>query len=477
MSTITTTLTTLRQLAGLITASVDAIEATYTSHGLDFPSLSANTFSPTDPAEKLRQDPAVSAAIRTIVAATSQLSAEVASPVASGMQAAQTHFISACLNAALELNVVELLRESGPDGMQRRARPIRGLSVPRVLRLLVTHHIFRELRTDVFANNRISAAFDKGKSSKELFERPAERFDGLGTAGLAALAEHMTTINFRSAAELTDAIVHTPPDASERILPFNKAYNTDLAHYAWLHQPENVLPFKRFALAMDGVMAMKPGDGILEGGFDWGSLPAGSRIVDVGSGNGQVSLHIARNHPELRIVNQDLASQIAGAEQRAASSSSKASFPSSQPQRIDTPPAHDFFTPQPITDADVFVLRYITHNWQDDKVVRILQHLRDAAKPGTRLVLIDDVVPAAARSSDSEPDLNARPVAPAPLLPNWGIANAQTYYTDLIMYLLVDGVERTVDGFARVLDCAGWKLERVYYPSGADQSHVVAVPV
>nr|GAT51470.1 predicted protein [Mycena chlorophos] len=482
MSTTTTTLSTLRELASLITTSIDTIEATYASHDVDFPSLAAHTFSPTDPAEKLRQDPIVSGAILAIVAATAQLSAEVASPIVSGMQASQSHFISACLNTALELNVVELLSEAGPGGMH--VREIAGASntnpglVARVLRLLATHHIFREVSTDVFANNRISAVFNKAKSPRELFEKPAQRFDGSGSESLAALAEHMSTINFRSAAELTNTVKYASPmngSKSKQILPFHRAFDTKLSFYEWLHQPENVLPFKRFALAMKGVSEMKPGDGILEGGFDWGSLPAGSQIVDVGSGNGQVSLHIAQKYPELRIVNQDLASQIAGAEKY---------WQQNLPLHIDQDlvefQAHDFFTPQPVKDADIFLLRYITHNWQDDKVVQILQHLRNAAKPETRLVLIDDVVPGAARNSGSESDsanLHIRPVAPAPLLPNWGIAKAQTYYTDLIMYLLVDGVERTVDAFSRVLDCAGWKLQRVYYPSGADQSHVVAIPL
>ncbi|KAF7314104.1 Methyltransf-2 domain-containing protein [Mycena chlorophos] len=461
MSTTTTTLSTLRELASLITTSIDTIESTYASRDVEFPSLAAHTFSPTDPAEKLRQDPVVSGAIQTIVAATAQLSAEVASPIVSGMQASQSytkHFISACLNTALELNVVELLSEAGPGGMH--AREIAAASktdpglIARVLRLLVTHHIFREVDTNVFANNRISAAFDKAKSPKELFEKPAERFDGSGSESLAALTEHMCTINFRSAAELTNTVIRTSPtdsSHSERILPFNKAFDTKLSFYAWLHQPENVLPFKRFALAMKGVSEMKPGDGILEGGFDWGSLPAGSQIVDVGSGNGQVSLHIARKYPELRIVNQDLASQIAGAEQYW-----RQNLPSHidqdlvefqgkfSPARCSYHPiimiAHDFFTPQPVKDADIFLLRYITHNWQDDKVVQILQHLRHAAKPETRLVLIDDVVPGAARNTGSELDsanFNTRPVAPAPLLPNWGIAKAQTYYTDLIVRLVL----------------------------------------
>jgi hypothetical protein len=41
----------------------------------------------------------------------------------------------------------------------------------RILRLLATHNIFREVKPNVFANNRISSALDKGKSPSVLFAK------------------------------------------------------------------------------------------------------------------------------------------------------------------------------------------------------------------------------------------------------------------------------------------------------------------
>ena len=38
--------------------------------------------------------------------------------------------------------------------------------------------------------------------------------------------------------------------------------------------------------------------------------------------------------------------------------------------------AHDFFTPQPVVDADIFLLRHIIHDWPDAKVTEILKRLR-----------------------------------------------------------------------------------------------------
>lgn len=41
----------------------------------------------------------------------------------------------------------------------------------RILRLLATHHVFREVRPDVFTNNRLSSVVDTQKASAELFAK------------------------------------------------------------------------------------------------------------------------------------------------------------------------------------------------------------------------------------------------------------------------------------------------------------------
>jgi hypothetical protein len=45
----------------------------------------------------------------------------------------------------------------------------------RLLRLLATNHIFKEVSPDVFASNRLSSALDTGKSVEELLARFALR--------------------------------------------------------------------------------------------------------------------------------------------------------------------------------------------------------------------------------------------------------------------------------------------------------------
>lgn len=55
---------------------------------------------------------------------------------------------------------------------------------------------------------------------------------------------------------------------------------------------------------------------------------------------------------------------------------------------------HDFFTPQPVKDADVYLLRMILHDWPDEKAVAILKHIAEAMKEGSRIFIMDMVLPA-----------------------------------------------------------------------------------
>jgi hypothetical protein len=54
--------------------------------------------------------------------------------------------------------------------------------------------------------------------------------------------------------------------------------------------------------------------------------------------------------------------------------------------------AHDFFEPQTVV-ADIYLLRWILHNWSDKHCVRILRALTPALKPGARIVINEDVRP------------------------------------------------------------------------------------
>lgn len=137
---------------------------------------------------------------------------------------------------------------------------------------------------------------------------------------------------------------------------------------------------------------------------------------------------------------------------------------------------HDFFSPQPIKGAAIFLLRAVLHDWPDKFAGRILLELRKAATTATRLVIADFVLPLAcadnfglAKGENERPDekiyeecnsacqktstdrdegsttangevdnsmtegvegVQVR-LAPTPLLANLGKANSNAYWMDL----------------------------------------------
>ncbi|KAF9007925.1 S-adenosyl-L-methionine-dependent methyltransferase [Cyathus striatus] len=132
---------------------------------------------------------------------------------------------------------------------------------------------------------------------------------------------------------------------------------------------------------------MDPHDAILMG-LKWDSIPKGGILVDVGGGIGSSSLLIARAVQGLSIVVQDRPNVIEAA---------KNYWTSEYPEALSTERvqlhSHDFFAPQSIKDASVFLLRFVIHDWADPFAKKILNNLRDSAAPDTKLVTVDVVVP------------------------------------------------------------------------------------
>ena len=104
----------------------------------------------------------------------------------------------------------------------------------------------------------------------------------------------------------------------------------------------------------------------------------------MGGSQGHVSIAIATQHPELNFIVQDLPDVI-----------EKARLPDRLEEAVKNRikfQAHDFLTEQ-TTQGDVFLLRWVLHDWPDLYVVRILRNLRPALRPGNKILVNDQVMP------------------------------------------------------------------------------------
>ena len=68
------------------------------------------------------------------------------------------------------------------------------------------------------------------------------------------------------------------------------------------------------------------------------------------------------------------------------------SLPSSTASRLSYQ-HHDFFTPEPLKDVDVFLLRMVIHDWPAAEAQKIISNLVDSMKPAGKLIIMDTVLP------------------------------------------------------------------------------------
>lgn len=155
-------------------------------------------------------------------------------------------------------------------------------------------------------------------------------------------------------------------------------------------------------------------------------------VVDVGGGTGGLLSMILTRHSELRGVLIDLPQVIERAREqlRAARLEERCALV-----------AGDFFASVP-PGADVYVLRHIVHDWDDDRAARLLRNCRTAMHIRSKLLLVESIVP-----PGNEP-------APGKFL-------------DLVMLALTGGRERTEPEYESLLAAAGLRLSRVM-PTAAD---------
>ena len=104
----------------------------------------------------------------------------------------------------------------------------------------------------------------------------------------------------------------------------------------------------------------------------------------MGGSEGHVSVAIAKEHSHLHFIVQDLPEIVSKATLRA-------EVEEGVKRRISFM-TQDFLQEQTV-GGDVFLLRWVLHDWPDAYVVRILRNLRSVLKEGNKVVVNDQVMP------------------------------------------------------------------------------------
>ena len=164
------------------------------------------------------------------------------------------------------------------------------------------------------------------------------------------------------------------------------------------------------------------------------------QIVDVAGGHGTLLAAILDQAPRSRGILFDMAHVIEGAK--------KAGILDRFADRCALE-AGSFFESLPAADA--YIMKFIIHDWYDPECIKILSHCRKGIRPGGRLLVVDQVVPA-------------------------GNAPALSKIVDLEMLVLPGGMERTEQEFRTIFAASGFRLEKII-PMPAPQCILEGVPV
>jgi len=456
----------LLQLSDIISSSVHDLLELCNANNWSLPVLN-EPFAPNK--NVFRENPEASHATAKIIAAAIQLATTLMTPGEAIMFIAPISN-AAALRVCLECKVPEILREAGPQGLhaidiaEKSGSKVDPDKLSRVIRCLANSHLFREVKPNVFAHTMPSSVLDTGKSAKEILENPAAKHDG--TPGIAALSEFQVDEVAKASAVLFENLTDPKTAFSDNPIhsPFQRAFKHDLSMYEWYELPENAYRRRRFGIGMMGAAALQ-GEAILSG-FEWSVFPKGSVVVDVGGGFGASAKFLASHAPHVRIIIQDKPEVVAAGIQ---------AWKGHSPDLLDSKQvvfqSHDFFEPQPIKQPAAFVLKGVIHNWGDSYSLQILTHLRAAASPNTKLLIVGTIIQYLCPSpSDSESTSE-------PLLPTYGPRGEYQYMLDMVMLTCCNARQHTSDSLSALLRKAGWKMDGIYGNNDGGVQLTVASPI
>ncbi len=200
-------------------------------------------------------------------------------------------------------------------------------------------------------------------------------------------------------------------------IAFDRAFGMPV----WKFFEQNPDNAKTFNDAMTG-MTLAVNDAVLSS-YDFSSI---SKIVDVGGGHGSLIASILRANPQMKRVLFDAPSVAEGVQSRP-----EVEGVADRCEVV----AGDFFQSVP-NDGDAYILKWIIHDWDDERSITILRNCHRAMTENGKLLLVEAVVP-----RGSEPHFSK--------------------FIDLNMLVMTGGRERTENEYRMLLEASAFKLTRI----------------
>ncbi|KFY22442.1 hypothetical protein V493_06589 [Pseudogymnoascus sp. VKM F-4281 (FW-2241)] len=336
---------------------------------------------------------------------------------------------TAAVNTLLQLKVFHNIPREGTITAKELAVIVKvDLEVlTRLMRILTATNIFRAAAEDTYAHTKFSLVYIDSVAT-DFFtvcvdeiapaaNRLPEYFSAHDSAGiLNPRTSPYSWHNDREGKNFYECILEWP----ERLQRFNIAMTTQEAALPVL----GMFPFATLSTCIDT------------------SDPERAFIVDVAGGRGQSLLQITREIKENGVA--EMGRVVLEDQERVLDAIPANALPGVEKVPI------DFFTPQPIKNAQIYYLRRIIHNWQDREAIVILSHIADAMAPDSRLLIGDMVVPEVPKTGYEGLDMTV-------------------YWMDMCM-LVIGGKERSEREFKAILDAAGLRLIKIWWSQLGSQT-------
>ncbi|KAF2106335.1 O-methyltransferase-domain-containing protein [Lophiotrema nucula] len=365
--------------------------------------------------ESTNDSPKMMACEEALQDALDEMRATVTPPARWWQSMIMTPADSAAIQVAFKAKVFEHIPQNSPIDIRQLSNlaQVPENNLVRVLRLLVLNRILAEPKPGHFAHTPLSLAAKTSQASK-----------GAG---------FLYSMFSRAGAGLAEAI-NSP---REGYTAWEAAFGTPVYQFFENNPTER----EQFGTALATLAAPEMED--LAAIFPWGSL---GKLVDVGGGAGHVATTLARQYPELRIINQDLPGVIEDCKQAVAKLPLD-DFESEVFSRIDFEP-HNFYDLQPESDADGYLLRQCLHNNSDTDCVKVLKALVPGLlTPGARLLINETVLGEETAGSNQK---------------------AKRLHQKDLMAMTIGAKERTRAEFLSLLKAADerYEIDRIYIGKG-----------
>jgi hypothetical protein len=305
-------------------------------------------------------------------------------------------FVSQAIYVAAKLGIADLLANEARSAADlARETEMHERSLYRLLRTLASVGVFRETEPKIFENTPVSESL---KSNAEASLRDAAIWMG-------------EEPHWRVYGNLMHSVKTGKPAWSE-------VHGEDVFPYLFGTNRELGDIFNRAMTSISAHMIQA-----MLAAYDFSQVKV---LADIAGGYGHLLAGIMHDQPEIKGVLFDLVPVCEDA--------AKFLEKENVADRVEII-CGNFFQSVPVS-ADVYMLKYIIHDWNDDECVTILKNIKAEMSDDAKIIIIETVIP-----EDNEPHFGK--------------------ILDMEMLLSPGGIERTAGEFEQLLDDSGLKLNRI----------------